>query len=622
MGKYILNDRTSIIWQISLVAFFLLETTGCYSGFQIPTSLFGVQSSTVEPPSNTVNFQAGSFQKLFMSSSYMSTGHPEELTVFKNEVDRAAAAGYTGVVVWDSNLFYAGHPDQPGQPPHDMSTFKQGMDYALSKNLKVIPEIMPFGYSHEILQTDPNFAEAQRVVGSKFLVVPGGPTGLTLQFQNTLPALANSGFESDTQQQWFDWGDTRTQRVTDFAHSGSHSGKIVPGTNCCARFAQNMNLTPWRLYHLQFFLKTEGLVGGDAVHIYINDYKDKNHVVTRIDEGAPYKSTQDWTQVDFTFNSMDSTSGILLIGNWGNQQGTIWIDDITVQETALVNLVRRSGTPVKIYDANNPSITFSENSDVTPIVDPLMGKSGAVGTFDYYHSPPTINVPAGSRLKAGQMIVIDHYAAQPQTAAMQVGACLTEQKVFDWVKVNFQALAPLFPAGTTYLLAYDEMREMNSCGSCKAKNMTAGQLLAWHLQQVVGIIKGIDPKLQVMVWNDMFDPYHNAVDQYYRVEGTIAGSWNGLGPDIGVLNWNLQNLTKSLNFFAGLDPNYPGLSAHYQVISGFYDKGDPTGEAIREGTSAQGIPGVGGQSYTTWQYNYGNDMNLYITGVNSVWNNP
>ncbi len=31
------------------------------------------------------------------------------------------------------------------------------------------------------------------------------------------------------------------------------------------------------------------------------------------------------------------------------------------------------------------------------------------------------------------------------------------------------------------MLGYDEIRQMNSCASCRAKNMTAGQLLAWSV---------------------------------------------------------------------------------------------------------------------------------------------
>ena len=28
------------------------------------------------------------------------------------------------------------------------------------------------------------------------------------------------------------------------------------------------------------------------------------------------------------------------------------------------------------------------------------------------------------------------------------------------------------------------------------------------------------------VWDDMFDPYHNAVNDYYLVPTSLAGSWN------------------------------------------------------------------------------------------------
>lgn len=34
-----------------------------------------------------------------------------------------------------------------------------------------------------------------------------------------------------------------------------------------------------------------------------------------------------------------------------------------------------------------------------------------------------------------------------------------------------------------------------------------------------------------------FDPMHNAVDHYFAVNGTLAGSWKGLDKDVGIVNW-------------------------------------------------------------------------------------
>ena len=53
------------------------------------------------------------------------------------------------------------------------------------------------------------------------------------------------------------------------------------------------------------------------------------------------------------------------------------------------------------------------------------------------------------------------------------------------------------------------------------------------------------------VWNDMFDPFHNAVKgPYYLVNGPWSGSWEGLSKDVLVMNWNHGKRDQSLKFFA------------------------------------------------------------------------
>ena len=83
------------------------------------------------------------------------------------------------------------------------------------------------------------------------------------------------------------------------------------------------------------------------------------------------------------------------------------------------------------------------------------------------------------------------------------------------------------------------------------------------------------------------DPFHNAVNNYYNVEGDLSGSWKGLPADVTVVNWNLSNLQKSLTWFSGLNPAQP--IAHSQIIAGYYDSGDGSGAAKAELAQAAGI---------------------------------
>jgi hypothetical protein len=79
----------------------------------------------------------------------------------------------------------------------------------------------------------------------------------------------------------------------------------------------------------------------------------------------------------------------------------------------------------------------------------------------------------------------------------------------------------------------------------------------------VEIVRAVNPKAKLVVWSDMFDPHHNAVDRYYLVNGSLKGSWEGLPKDVAVANWNSGKAAASLKWFAD--------RGHAQVIAGDYD---------------------------------------------------
>ena len=102
-------------------------------------------------------------------------------------------------------------------------------------------------------------------------------------------------------------------------------------------------------------------------------------------------------------------------------------------------------------------------------------------------------------------------------------------------------------------------------------------------------------ELELFVWSDMFDPYHNAVPEYYLCNGSVAGSFQGLDKSVVVVNWNYGQRAQSLPFFAG--------RGHKQVLAGYYDGAPATIRAWINDAHALGVP-VEGVMYTTWANNY------------------
>lgn len=497
-------------------------------------------------------------------------------------IDQAAAAGYSGMVLWDSGIGFL--QDSSWNP----SYMSQVIQYAQSKGLAVVPVVAPCGY--EVLLHNPNWAEGERVIGTQFRV---DPTGTQLQMVNSFPGLMNGGFESG-RTAWFGYGDAGVGVDNTVAHSGGASA-LIANAPANARLAQSFAVQPWRQYHMRMFYKTQNFQGYSQVAVFA----DNSLAYSRVNQPLTLAASQDWTQWDYTFNSGPHSSMTILMGVWGGSKGDYWLDDISLEETGLVYVLRGTSTPLSVYDANTPAQAYREGADFGAISDPQL--SGAPPYFqDNWHRPMVVPVPSGSGLYPNQLVAMNWYAIQPVWGAAI--ASLTDPGPAQLRTQNAAAVGAVFPNAAGYFLYYDEMRNMDSTASAQAMNMTPAQLLDWHFNQTYSIFRGLKPLAPIYVWGDMFDPNMNAVDNYFLVEGDLTGSWTGLPADVIPMNWNLGALNASAAWFAGLNSQQP--VAHRQVIAGYYDSGDGAASATTELAQVRGIPGVLGLMYTTWQDDY------------------
>jgi hypothetical protein len=150
------------------------------------------------------------------------------------------------------------------------------------------------------------------------------------------------------------------------------------------------------------------------------------------------------------------------------------------------------------------------------------------------------------------------------------------------------------------MMSHDEWRVMNWCDACQQRHLDAGVMVADNVRECTAILKQMSSQGRIYVWNDMFDPHHNARNNYYLVRGDLAGTWKGLSKDVVIMNWNLRKLDESLPFFAE--------RGHRQIIAGYYDaKVDRLNEHL---AAAKNVRGVIGVMYTTWKKNY-NDLEAF-----------
>lgn len=528
---------------------------------------------------------------------------PADVSQIEAQIDQAFSFGYTGVAFWSGTFGLMG---STLHPPNNVAYVQQVVSYAQSKGMQTMGATAAYGYSDDTLSNNPNWAEGEHITGSRFTV---NASKTALVPVNSFGGLTNPGFEAG-QTGWFGFNDPNMGIDGAVAHSGNNSGYIANATGD-SRFQQTLNVTPWRQYHARMWIKSAGFSGFSQIVV-----ADPSTGIQSFTIGIGQPATLDWTAVDFTFNSRDSAQLSLVFGVYGGSTGTIWFDDIFVEETSLIYVLRRSGTPLKVYDPANPNTVYQEGNDFNPVADPQIASGVAYPFYNFYHTPGTVTLPATTSLQPGQTVAIDYYAVQPAQVGGDVGVCLTEPGAQNFQQQNAQAIVSGMPSGMSFLLAYDEMRHMNSCAICKAKNLTPGQLLASHVTNTYNLYHALAPSASYYIWSDMFDPYHNAVNNYYFVEGDIAGSWTGVPSSVTVMNWNLGNLKNSLTWFSGLNPQQP--TSFKQVVAGYYDSGDGAAAATQELQQSTGIPGLTGLMYTTWVADY-SQLQQFAAAAKANW---
>ena len=403
--------------------------------------------------------------------------------------------------------------------------------------------------------------------------------------------VVNGDFEQVEGDKFAGWTLQDSPGVTTFTdHEVVHSGKTSlrmqdfgknDGQHC--RVSQPIALQPYRQYHISIWVKTEDLKSASPeVKVLTPDSEQGISFQTfRVD------GTQGWQKYDLVFNSLNHTSAQLYAGTWGGDRGRFWFDDLVVEEIGLVNVLRRPGTPVTVKGENGT--VYEEGKDYQRVVDPNLHP------WQAYHELPTIKLTEKSRIKDGERLRVSYY--HPVIVYQdRLTVCLSEPSVLEgWREEVVRVNELLHPDG--FLMSHDELRVMNQCALCQSRKLTPGQILADNVRKCAKMIRDLRPDAEIWVWNDMFDPMHNAVPSgYYVVNGPLTDSWKGLDKDVGIMNWHGGLEGKNCQFFADL-----GLK---QMLSGYYDD-DENGAGIAKWlANTKAVKGIVGAMYTSWADKY------------------
>jgi len=513
----------------------------------------------------------------------------ENVPVVEGLLRRAAAAGYSGAVLADYKLNILDRMDE-----RYFRHVDRIRKVARELRMELVPCVFPIGYSSGLLAHDPSLVEAMPVRDAEFRVRQGAARLVP----DPDARVANGGFEESVGHRVAGWAlqDEPGQATLvdrEVRHGGAASLRLqdLGATNPPAgngRVMQSVRLKPFRCYRVSFWARTRGLDTPGSVNCVVLPPRQGAPSLTHISLGvAP---DQDWKLHQTVFNSQDNSSANLYIGVWGGRRGALWIDDVRLEEIGLVNVVRRDGCPLVVKGEDGT--VYAEGRDYEPVRDPRMGTVPWEGEFELWHEPLDIRLAASSRIREGQRLRVSFYHPGLVHEG-QAAACLTHPKVYALLRDQMERVQRLFQPATVFM-QHDEIRCANWCGLCQARGVSPGRLLADNARRCVEIVRRASPQARVCVWSDMFDPHHNARGDYYLVNGSWAGSWEGLASDVVIVNWNAEQAARSLPFFAG--------RGHRQILAGYYD-GDPAA-TLRWLETARGVRGVEGLMYTTWANRY------------------
>jgi hypothetical protein len=494
--------------------------------------------------------------------------------------------------------------------PEELAHLSKVKEIADANHMEIIPYGFSTGYGGAILQHDMNLAEGLLVKDALF-VVKGG----TAQFVADSPAkLVNGDFEEYQGNRFSgftlqDEPGKKTFVDTTVSHSAKASLRIEnfgepaistdPNVNDpgvaglknsapvgVARVVQEIHVTPNRCYRVSAWVKTEGVEPESLFSI--KSYTPDGRDLSPFEPPAP-SATSGWRQVTTAFNSWYADRIELTIGVFEGVKGKVWVDDVEVEEVGLMNVIRREGAPLTVRDEATGKV-YKEGRDYAAISDPNLD-------FHWTHAMPAIQLLPGGRIHDGARLRVSYYHGVT-IYNDQTPICPYAAKVREIWKQQFP-LIEKYLAPKRYFLNVDEVRAFNRDKSCLDKKKAAAEVIGDTTQWLYDQVHAVNPKAQVLVWSDMFDPNHNAVKQYYFVDGSLTDTWKYLPKDIGIMLWYFEKRDQSLSFFS---------SRGFKTFAAAYYDADTLEESKK---NAEGwmdamdtTPGATGIMYTTWGKKY------------------
>lgn len=521
----------------------------------------------------------------------------ENLAKLQGVLERAKAVGYSGVLFYDSKALFWWKLQAAELWERNAKKLRQ---VVRQLGLELVVGVFPFGYSSAFLWHDANLAAG----------MPVRETPMVAQNGELVPVqtaeIKNGSFESYRGHRaeglsLQDNPGTASFIDTKIVKHGKASLRFEDVARANNRVSQTIDVKPWQQYRLRAWMKAENLTASSLGIVVLADKRMLQHqwlVTSEGDRTRYVRSARnlntDWVEQSVTFNSLGNTSVYIFFGVWGGKAGKIWWDDLRIDTVPTLNLLRRDSLPLTIHGEDG--MAYEEGRDFARVEDPCLGRSGKTRRYDTRHEPPVIRLAAESRIRDGQKVRFSGYHAALTNHGF-VSASLCDPKVFDLCALQIRKTEEaLSPDG--YFMSHDEIRCAGWEPEAVRRFSTSGELLAYNVRRCYEIAHREGGGKPVYVFSDMFDPNHNARADYFLVNNTIEGSWNGLDQNVVVMTWGGEKYARpGLEFF--------GQRNLKQMIAAYHDR-DVVADHKMWTEAARGVPDIIGVMYTTGRSDYRN----------------
>ena len=494
---------------------------------------------------------------------------------------------------------------------------RQFIDGVEALDMDIVLNTLNIGYCTEILSDDPNLAAAYPTIDQRFVA-----KGDRLVPVKDRP-LRNGGFESYSGNSPDGWNTDapgeRTFIDTEVVRSGAASLRAESVRGEFTRVSNRFPVKPFQQYSLRFAYKTEDF-SSNNLEVLLRDANDGRAKISgqrfsqRASDDAPWRlrnyfsrlvdDTRDWSFMRIDFNSLESTEIDLILANFGGVKGSMWFDNVRIVENPTMNTVVRDTLPrrieVETSDTLAPGTALEFGRDVTPYRDRRLGNAGYPGNFDNYHRAPQVRIPEGSRIKEGDIVRISDWHTTV-TMSGQTGCAWNAQGVQDRAARILQRIHSDFDLDG-YMLNFDEIRQGGYDPEDTMAHDSSAEAMRASIQNAFQSMKDATPGARYYFWSDMIDPNHNAVDQFYQINGSLDGVWEGLfDPDeITLVTWwetyqIADSGRASLEFFSDL--------GYRQIIGAYYDSDVRENHELWQ-AAADGVPGIAGDMFASWVQDY------------------